>query len=113
MLGWRPLKEAALHPSCRLLSPVCLRHASTATAKPKQKPYHFYTVLSVEPTATPEQIKEAYYELSKVHHPDKGGGDESELKFTLISEAYETLSNPEARKSVSYTHLTLPTICSV
>ena len=40
------------------------------------------------------EIKRAYYKLSKIHHPDKGG---DHLIFIQINEAYETLIDPARR----------------
>lgn len=54
-----------------------------------------YGVLELEPSATPEEIKVAYYRLSKLHHPDLENGDTR--KFQEIQAAYEVLSDPEKR----------------
>lgn len=53
-----------------------------------------YETLEVEKDATPKEIKKAYFRLSKMHHPDKGG---DEHKFKEISAAYEILSDEEKR----------------
>lgn len=55
----------------------------------------YYEVLGVSKNATADEIKKAYRNLVKIHHPDKGG-DES--LFKEISEAYEVLSD-ENKKS--------------
>lgn len=55
-----------------------------------------YETLEVEKTATQKEIKKAYFRLSKLHHPDKGG---EEHQFKEISAAYEILSDPDKRKS--------------
>lgn len=54
-----------------------------------------YETLELEKDASQKEIKKAYFRLSKVHHPDKGG---DEHKFKEISAAYEILSDPEKRK---------------
>lgn len=54
-----------------------------------------YETLEIEKTATAKEIKKAYFRLSKLHHPDKGG---DEHLFKEISAAYEILSDPEKRK---------------
>jgi len=56
----------------------------------------YYNVLGVDKTATQDEIKKAYRKLSKQHHPDKTGGDDS--KFKEINEAYETLGNEGKRQ---------------
>lgn len=65
---------------------------------------NYYEVLDVSQNATEEDIKKAYRELAKKHHPDKNPEDKtgSEEKFKAIQEAYETLSN--AQKRAVYDH---------
>ena len=60
----------------------------------------FYEVLGVSKTATDEEIKKAYRKLAKKWHPDANPDNkkEAEEKFKEVSEAYETLSNPQKRK---------------
>jgi len=55
-----------------------------------------YETLEVEKTATAKEIKKAYFRLSKLHHPDKGG---DEHKFKEIAAAYEILSDEQKRKA--------------
>ena len=54
-----------------------------------------YSILEIERTSTPEQIKTAYRKLARKHHPDKGGDPE---KFKKISEAYSILSDISKRR---------------
>ncbi|NP_001157387.1 DnaJ (Hsp40) homolog 11 [Bombyx mori] len=57
-----------------------------------------YDVLGVTPKATQNDIKTAYYKLSKVHHPDKSKDEASIKKFRAITEAYEVLGNIQLKK---------------
>lgn len=54
----------------------------------------YYEVLGVGRSASPEEIKKAFYKLAHQYHPDKGGNPE---KFKEINEAYQVLSNKEKR----------------
>lgn len=53
-----------------------------------------YSTLGVSKNATKAEIKKAFRELSKKHHPDKGG---DEAKFQKISAAYNILSDDQKR----------------
>ena len=59
----------------------------------------FYVVLGVPRTATVMDIKRAYRKLARRFHPDINPGDQvAALRFKEITEAYETLSDPERRR---------------
>ncbi|TPX67234.1 hypothetical protein SpCBS45565_g03941 [Spizellomyces sp. 'palustris'] len=59
----------------------------------------YYGVLGVDRSATKRQIKKAYKELSKKHHPDKNPGDkDAEAKFVELAQAYEVLADDEKRR---------------
>lgn len=63
---------------------------------PREKNY--YKILGIEQTATPEQIKEAYREKAKKHHPDVVGGAAPDAEvFRDLMEAYGVLSVKESR----------------
>jgi hypothetical protein len=53
-----------------------------------------YKVLGLEVSATAAEIRTSYRELSKRHHPDRGGDPES---FARVTTSYGVLSDPQAR----------------
>lgn len=60
----------------------------------------YYEVLGVPRTATAEEIKRAYRQLARKHHPDLQPAAErtkAAERFKEINEAYEVLSNPDKR----------------
>ncbi|MDV2482370.1 J domain-containing protein [Methanoculleus sp. Wushi-C6] len=57
----------------------------------------YYEVLGVAPDATPEEIRAAYRRLAKLYHPDVNSDPDAGERFIAIQQAYETLSDPEAR----------------
>ena len=54
-----------------------------------------YSTLGVDRNASDKDIKTAFKNLAKTHHPDRGG-DES--KFKQINEAYSQIKNQDARQ---------------
>ncbi len=54
----------------------------------------YYQILGVNEAASEDEIKKAYKKLAMKHHPDRGGDTK---KFQQISEAYDTLSNPQKK----------------
>ncbi|XP_052276158.1 uncharacterized protein LOC127875259 isoform X6 [Dreissena polymorpha] len=66
-----------------------------------------YAVLGVSQNATQKQIREAYIELSKKHHPDQNKDKEqiSHEKFQKINEAYSVLSKDVSRREYDRTLL--------
>ena len=63
----------------------------------------YYEVLGVSSSASGEQIRIAYHGLAKDFHPDRHAneGDEQlseySRRMSLISEAYDVLSDPQSR----------------
>src|SRR4030066_653006 len=57
----------------------------------------YYQILGVSKGATDAQIKSAYRNLARKHHPDVDKSDGAEKKFKEINEAYQVLSDPQKK----------------
>jgi molecular chaperone DnaJ len=59
----------------------------------------YYEILSVEKTASQEDIKRSYRRLAMKWHPDRNPDNpDAETEFKACAEAYEVLSDPERRQ---------------
>lgn len=59
---------------------------------------NLYKILGIDKTASPEEIKKAYFIMAKKYHPDST--DKSEVqKFYEVSDAYQVLSDIEERRA--------------
>ena len=56
---------------------------------------NYYDILDVSKDASTDEIKKQYKKKALKHHPDRGGNAEM---FKKISEAYQTLSDPEKKQ---------------
>ncbi|HIK44863.1 MAG TPA: DnaJ domain-containing protein [Leptolyngbyaceae cyanobacterium M65_K2018_010] len=67
--------------------------------EPNPKTRTHYDLLGVKPTASPQQIRQAFRELSKLYHPDTTTlpAEEATEKFQQLNEAYGILSSPDRR----------------
>ena len=60
-------------------------------------PYH---ILEIDPASDMKAIKKAYRSLSLQYHPDKNPGNRAaEAKFMMVSKAYESLTDEQAREN--------------
>ena len=61
---------------------------------------NYYEILGVARDATQQDIKKAYRQLAKKHHPDLNkGSSESERIFKKVYEAYQTLGDATSREA--------------
>lgn len=61
-------------------------------------PADYYELLEVSRDVSEGDLKRAYRQKAREHHPDANPGDgEAEARFKEISEAYAVLSDPQAR----------------
>jgi len=58
---------------------------------------NYYQILGLPDFASIEEVKKAFRELGKKHHPDRGGDPE---KFKKILEAYKILSDREKKNNL-------------
>jgi hypothetical protein len=66
-------------------------------------PRGYYRILRVAPSASSEQIKQAYRALAKALHPDLNRGEDTTQAFQAVNEAYSVLSDPVQRASYDQT----------
>ena len=57
----------------------------------------YYEVLGVPRAAAQEEIKRAFRQLAREHHPDVNKDPGAAERFKLINEAYQVLGDPERR----------------
>jgi curved DNA-binding protein CbpA len=66
-------------------------------------PSSYYDILQVSPNATTEEIRRSFRNLALKYHPDKNkNSEESKQKFMKLVEAYEVLSDEQARRDYDY-----------
>src|SRR5882672_9669169 len=69
-----------------------------AVSQSHTMPRDFYEVLGLKRDASEEEIKRAYRQLAREHHPDRNPGDKNaEARFKEVQEAYDVLSDKDKR----------------
>jgi hypothetical protein len=64
----------------------------------------YYRLLGVRPDATVLLIKKAYRKLAKQYHPDVNNSPDAAERFREITEAYDTLTDPDRRRRYDRLH---------
>ncbi len=67
--------------------------------------YDPYSLLGIPHNATQEEIRAAYLQLAKQHHPDISHDDNNEI-MKWINAAYDAINTPEKKRSYDETHFT-------
>jgi hypothetical protein len=74
-----------------------------------RQPKDYYALLGITQAATTRQVKSAYRKLAQTCHPDACPGDpDAAARFRDITQAYETLSDPQRRKAYDRTYQPAP-----
>jgi curved DNA-binding protein CbpA len=64
----------------------------------------YYAILGVLPGATLSEIKRAYRKLAKQYHPDVNNNPDAAERFRELTEAYDTLTDPDRRRRYDRLH---------
>jgi molecular chaperone DnaJ len=63
----------------------------------------YYKTLNIKPSASLQEVKQAFRKLALLHHPDRNAGNAvSEAIFKEIQEAYQVLSDAKSREDYNY-----------
>ena len=60
---------------------------------------NLYEILNVSPHASFDEIKRAYKKLVRIYHPDVNKSNDADIKFKLLNNAYDILSDEEKRRN--------------
>lgn len=58
---------------------------------------NYYKLLEIPPTASPQEIRKAYRSKAKIYHPDMNMHTNAHMHFLILTQAYETLMDPNKR----------------
>jgi len=75
-----------------------IHRASVLSVNANSKIPDYYSTLGVARTASPHDIKLAYFRTAKKYHPDTNRNSQARFMFEFAAEAYEVLSDPEMRE---------------
>ncbi|KAJ9103802.1 hypothetical protein QFC21_002264 [Naganishia friedmannii] len=64
-----------------------------------------YEVMHLPTTADPKEVKQRYYRLALLYHPDSPHASASPANFSLLNRAYKLLSSPHSRATYHRTGL--------
>jgi hypothetical protein len=78
----------------------------------KKDPLGYYTLLGLTTTASASQIKSAFRQKAKKLHPDQNSSRNSVHQFQQLNEAYQVLSNPDARARYDTLYAQVPQLKS-
>ena len=68
------------------------------TPRVSSVPFDPYALLSVDPQASPDEIRSAYRALARKYHPDVNKDPAAEQHFKELSLAYSVLADPKKRE---------------
>jgi len=64
-----------------------------------------YKILGLEPTASSDEVTQAFRKMALKYHPDRNDSPDAALRFQEVYEAYEVLKNVSKRPKQVPTHL--------
>jgi len=97
-MAWLNVWHASVRPSSLRICQPCSTFDYCVRRWLGESSVNYYDVLGLRPNASQSQIKTAYYQLSKLYHPDTAKNlPNSKEMFARLSVAYEVLGNPHKR----------------
>ena len=85
---------------CFLILAFSICYKKILETQSKIKGFDPYEILEIPQSATQKDIKKAYKKLAIKYHPDKNLNNiQAKAKFMLVTKAYESLTNEEAKKN--------------